>query len=122
VFDGWFPTSPCPAAFAAGLARVRKAADEAQRPPPTPAVYLTVALADDPGAASARLRQYMEEYYGVPFELMSKLQGTFAGTPAHCAEWLRGYVSASAEHLVLRSVDLPGQLESLAGVVRALRS
>jgi alkanesulfonate monooxygenase SsuD/methylene tetrahydromethanopterin reductase-like flavin-dependent oxidoreductase (luciferase family) len=114
--DGWLPTSPSAAAHAAGWDRVRAAAQQAGRKldAVTPAVFLTVCLDDDPRVAEAALAPYMAEYYGLPYEVMRKVQGVFAGTPDACAAWLRSHLDAGATHVVLRSPDLAGQLEVLA--------
>jgi alkanesulfonate monooxygenase SsuD/methylene tetrahydromethanopterin reductase-like flavin-dependent oxidoreductase (luciferase family) len=86
-------------------------------------VYLTVSLDADPRAAEERLARYLESYYALPFAVMSKVQGVFAGTPAACADWLGGFVRAGATHLVLRSPDLAGQLDVLAQeIVPAVRA
>ncbi len=58
----------------------------------------------------------MEAYYGIPFEVMAKVQGCFAGPAAECAPWLASYAAAGIEHVIVR---LPGeqfreQLRSLA--------
>jgi alkanesulfonate monooxygenase SsuD/methylene tetrahydromethanopterin reductase-like flavin-dependent oxidoreductase (luciferase family) len=89
----------------------------------TGAVYLSVSLDADEPAAETRLARWMESYYGLPFAVMRKVQGVFAGTPERCAEWLLGYVRAGATHLVLRSPDLARELEPIAHeVVPLVRS
>jgi alkanesulfonate monooxygenase SsuD/methylene tetrahydromethanopterin reductase-like flavin-dependent oxidoreductase (luciferase family) len=125
VADGWLPTAPSAAAYDEGWNRVRAAAQQAGRKldAVAPAVFLTVSLHDDAQAAEAVLAPYMEEYYGLPYEVMRKVQGLFAGTPEACAGWVRGYLDAGATHVVLRSPDLDGQLDVLANeVVPRLRS
>jgi hypothetical protein len=52
---------------------------------------------------------------------MRKVQGLFAGTREEAAEWIRGYRSAGASQFVLRSPDLRGQIEALAGLAASLR-
>jgi len=123
LFDGWLPTAPSAAAFAAGWKEVREAARLAgrARDAVTGAAHLTVWLDADPHVAEARLADYIERYYPMPFAVMRKVQGMFAGTPDEAAEWLRGYARAGAAHLVLRSPDLAGQLDALAGVVESVR-
>lgn len=119
AFDGWLPTSPSASVHADAWNRVRAAAQEAGRKleSVTPAVFLTVCLHEDPRVAEAVLAPYMEEYYGLPYDVMRKVQGLFAGTPEACAAWVRGYLDAGATHVVLRSTDLEGQLDVLAGEV-----
>jgi alkanesulfonate monooxygenase SsuD/methylene tetrahydromethanopterin reductase-like flavin-dependent oxidoreductase (luciferase family) len=122
-FDGWLPTAPSADAFASGLAAVRAAARDAGRPEGavTGAVYLTVSVAADPRCAEAMLRTYVERYYGLPFEVMSRVQGMFAGAPEDAADWLRGYVRGGAAHVVLRSPDLGAQLDTLGALAASLR-
>jgi len=89
--DGWFPTSPDPAAFASGLAEVN---------PATAAVYLTINL--DPERGPHEVRDYAQMYYGMPLDVMQQFQGYFVGPPDECLAWIRGYVDAGADHVVLR--------------------
>jgi len=115
-FDGWIPTAPSADAYATGWKTVRAAATAAGRDADalSAAVYVTVALADDASAAESALRAYIEPYYGVPYDVMRRVQGMFAGAPDDCADWLAGYARAGVRHFVLRSPDLAGQLDRLA--------
>ena len=123
-FDGWLPTAPSAETFASGLERVREAARMAGRGADavTGAVYLTVSVGADPRAAESRLRGYVERYYQLPYDVMKKVQGVFAGTPEEAAHWLRGYLRGGASHVVLRSPDLGAQLDALGELVAGLRS
>jgi alkanesulfonate monooxygenase SsuD/methylene tetrahydromethanopterin reductase-like flavin-dependent oxidoreductase (luciferase family) len=114
-FDGWIPTAPDPGTWATGWHAIQRAAREARREPGaiTPSVYLTVSLDRDPAAAEARLGAFYTSYYGLPFDVMRRVQGCFAGSPEDCAAWLAGYVRAGVSHLVLRSPDLERDLEPL---------
>jgi alkanesulfonate monooxygenase SsuD/methylene tetrahydromethanopterin reductase-like flavin-dependent oxidoreductase (luciferase family) len=116
LFDGWLPTAPDAEQYAAGWQAVADAADAAgrKRDAIAQAVYLTVSLDDDAHAAEERLAPYMQAYYGLPYDVMRKVQGVFAGTAEDCAAWIAGYVRAGARHVVLRSPDLDGQLEAIA--------
>lgn len=121
LFDGWLPYSPTAGDYAAGLAAVRAAASAAGRDVGsiTPALYATVNLNDDAGAARRELDDYVRGYYGIPLDAMQSLQAFYGGPPEGCREWLAGFVSAGARHLVLRlgSWDAPGQLEALAALL-----
>lgn len=115
--DGWFPISPTPEAFCAGWRRIQDAARDASRATSiTPALYTTVSLDEDPRAAETALRQFIEAYYGLPFETIAAMQGCYAGTGEDCAEWLRGFAKAGVEHIVLRFAgrDQISQLERAA--------
>ena len=105
VFDGWIPTAPNAETWASGWSAIQRAARErsAQRDAVTPAAYLTLSLDRDVAAAEARLAAFYESYYGLPFAVMRRVQGCFAGTPEDCAAWLAGYARAGVAHFVLRS-------------------
>jgi alkanesulfonate monooxygenase SsuD/methylene tetrahydromethanopterin reductase-like flavin-dependent oxidoreductase (luciferase family) len=104
LFDGWLPLSPTPAEYASGLRAVQEAAERAGRDPATVAtgVYLTVAIADSPGAAAGELDAYIRAYYGVPAEVMARAIACHAGTLESAAEWFGAYRAAGARHLVVR--------------------
>lgn len=124
--DGWMPTSATPEAFAAGWDAVRAAAVEVGRDPAaiTPAVYLTVLLDEDRARAEGRMAAYAEAYYGIPYDVMHRFQGYYAGDAEGCVEWLAAFVEAGARHLVLRfaTTEPLGQIERAAAeVLRALR-
>ena len=123
TFDGWLPFSPTPAEYATGLKSVREAAERSGRDPDAvPAgAYLTVAVADSPREAGEQLDAYMRAYYGVPAEVMSRMQACHAGTVESASEWFAAYRAAGAEHLVLR-VARPSLTDYAALVPHLLRS
>lgn len=126
-FDGWVPFSATPAAFFDGLQSVQAAAGEAGRDPAQvePAVYLTVTVDDDAGAATREQSEYMEAYYSAPYDFMRAFQGCCAGTPETVTRWLQEYVDAGARHLVLRPgtpIKTEQQVQRLSEVATALRS
>ena len=104
TFDGWLPFSPNAAEYASGLRAVREAAEGAGRDPGGVATgaYLTVAVADTPATAAGELDAYMRAYYGVPAEVMTRMQACHAGTLESASEWFAEYRAAGADHLVLR--------------------
>jgi alkanesulfonate monooxygenase SsuD/methylene tetrahydromethanopterin reductase-like flavin-dependent oxidoreductase (luciferase family) len=112
-FDGWFPTAPDATAYGVGLEEIRRIATDAGRSI-TGAVYLSVSLDDDAAKAETRLAAYLEAYYGLPFAVMRKVQGVFAGSVESCAAWLLGYVRSGATHLVLRGPSLASALDRIA--------
>lgn len=122
-FDGWFPSGPDAAAFAAGWPRVERVARAAGRDPKTiaGAVYVTLAIDEDGEAANRKLNAYFENYYKVPAAAMRRRQAAFAGPPEDAIEWLKGFIAAGASHLVLRFAgDHDRQLELLAKLRGAL--
>jgi alkanesulfonate monooxygenase SsuD/methylene tetrahydromethanopterin reductase-like flavin-dependent oxidoreductase (luciferase family) len=124
-FDGWLPFSPTPEDYAAGLSVVREAAARAGRNPSdvTPGVYLTLAIAEDRQTAAEQFDAYIRAYYGVPGEVMARLQASHAGTIDSATEWIGAYVEAGAQHVVLRLArpTLDGLLASAAGLLHALQ-
>jgi alkanesulfonate monooxygenase SsuD/methylene tetrahydromethanopterin reductase-like flavin-dependent oxidoreductase (luciferase family) len=125
-FQGWVPYSPTAAAYGAGLAAVRAEAERAGRDPGelSAAAYLTVAVDDRPGDASARLDRYMLAYYGRPASAMAQVQGIKAGPIESVTEWVAGYTAAGADHLILRvgTPDLPAHHDVAAALLAALRA
>lgn len=116
-FDGYFPTGPDAAGYAAEWAEVQAVAREAGRAPDavTGAIYLTMAIDDDAESAEARIDDYLQRYYGQPAAVLRKRQACFAGPPAAAADWLAGYAAAGASHLVLRFVgDHDQHLDTVA--------
>jgi len=118
-FDGWFPTGPDAEGWGEGWRTVQAAAAEAGRPAGAVAgaVYLTLALDDDPAAGNARIDAYLERYYGAPAAVIRRRQTAFAGAPEAAADWIGGYAARGAGHIVLRFVgDHERMLEAVAGV------
>lgn len=124
-FQGWLPFSPTPEVYAAGLSTVREAAAVAGRNSAdvTPAVYLTVAIRDDKQRAAEDFDAYIRGYYGVPGEVMARMQASHAGTMDSATEWIHAYVAAGAEHVVVRLArpSLDGFLETAAGLLQAIQ-
>jgi probable F420-dependent oxidoreductase len=104
--DGWLPYLPWPAAYAEGWKRVQEAAAAAGRSqPPTPGLYLTIALDDSAAAARRRLSKTVEGWYGRSFEQISSLQAMYAGTPEGLGAHLEPYIEAGLRYVVLRAAD-----------------
>jgi alkanesulfonate monooxygenase SsuD/methylene tetrahydromethanopterin reductase-like flavin-dependent oxidoreductase (luciferase family) len=124
-FEGWLPFSPTPEDYAAGLSVVREAAARAGRNPAdvTAGVYLTLAIAEDRQAAAEQFDAYIHAYYGVPGEVMARMQASHAGTIDSATEWIGAYVEAGAQHVVMRLArpTLDGFLDAAAGLLHALK-
>jgi len=123
LFDGWFPSTPLATEYAAQWAEVQAAARAAGRDPATltAAMYLTLAIDDDAARADARLNAYLERYYGVDPLQTRQQQKSFAGPAAGAAAWIKSYVDAGANHLVLRFAgDHERHLETAARLRREL--
>lgn len=111
IADGWLPYPPSPDAYARERAAVG--------PGVTPALYATVCVDDDPELARKRLRTHVERYYNAPFAVIASIQAMVAGTPRDTAAWLRSYVEAGAEHVVIRLAadDHDAALDQFAATV-----
>jgi alkanesulfonate monooxygenase SsuD/methylene tetrahydromethanopterin reductase-like flavin-dependent oxidoreductase (luciferase family) len=117
LYDGWLPYPPDPADYQAGLARVRRAAGDAGRDPGaiTPALFVTLLIADDAAVACRALDDYSRVAYGLPLDALRTIQAVLGGPRDHVAAQLGRYVAAGARHVVCRigALGLPAQLEQL---------
>ena len=116
-FDGWFPTGPDAKRWGEQWREVQAIAREAGRQPDAleAAVYLTLAVDDNPDKAEQRVSDFLSAYYGQRPDVLKKRQACFAGSAGAAAEWLDGYVREGARHLVLRFAgDHERHLETMA--------
>ncbi len=113
--DGWFPNMADPALLRAGWKQIGEAAQAAGRRAERPslALYCTVNLQSDPVPANQALREFVERYYHVPYDVISKRQGCVAGNADAVLAWLRPFLEAGVTHVVLRfgGADQAEQLE-----------
>lgn len=103
-YDGWLPYPPEAAEYESGLGQVRSASSAAGRAPGavTPALYVTVLIAEDAERGRAELAPYIRGTYGLPLEELSKIQLLLTGTPDDVTYGLRRYIEAGARHIVCR--------------------
>jgi alkanesulfonate monooxygenase SsuD/methylene tetrahydromethanopterin reductase-like flavin-dependent oxidoreductase (luciferase family) len=116
-YDGWFPIGPDAKTFAERQSHLLQAAETAGREADdlTTAMYLTVAVMDDPATAETAINAYLEDYYGAPAKVMRQIQACRGGNIADVIAFIQSYVAAGAEHLVIRIVGEHGPtLEALA--------
>ena len=116
-FDGWLPYVPEASQYAHSLDAIRAEMpnSKATGHPFTPAMYMTVNVQLDPTKARAEMGAYIQEYYGLPLEIMETLQASFAGRADWCAQWVRDFIDAGAEHVIFRigSFDWKSQLDAI---------
>jgi probable F420-dependent oxidoreductase len=118
--DGWLPYLPSAEGYGEGWKRVQEAASSAGRDePPVPGLYMTIALDDSPARAQDRLRATVENWYGRPFEMVARLQATYAGRPEGLGAHLAPYIDAGLRHVVLRVADEPSRGLEAAAVAYA---
>lgn len=117
-FDGWFPSGPGdPAAYAENWKKVQGYAEAAGRDSAdiTPAMYVTVAIDDDPAKAAAALNGYLEAYYNQPADRLRAQQAAFAGPADAAAAWIAAFVAGGCRHLCIRPVgETVAQMERIA--------
>ncbi|WP_198533183.1 LLM class flavin-dependent oxidoreductase [Streptomyces sp. AcH 505] len=103
-YDGWLPYPPEPAEYENGLVQIRSASSAAGRAPGavTPALYVTVLIAEDAERGRAELAPYIKGTYGLSLEELSKIQLLLTGTPEDVTSGLRDYLAAGARHIVCR--------------------
>lgn len=116
-FDGWLPIGPNQTVFAQNK-RVYEAALEAngrKETDGTTAIYLTIAVAPTVEEGNERIDAYLQEYYMAPANALRSIQSCFGGPLENVLAFIRSYVDAGAEHIVLRLVgDHTKMLQELA--------
>jgi alkanesulfonate monooxygenase SsuD/methylene tetrahydromethanopterin reductase-like flavin-dependent oxidoreductase (luciferase family) len=120
-FDGWMPNEGDAAQWWRQWSEIGALARAAGRDSSrlTGAMYVTAAVDDDPNLAGARLEAYLESYYGAPGAAVRKRQVCYAGPAAGLYDWLKGYVEAGVEHLIVR---FAGDHERHLDILAAIRS
>ena len=115
IGDGWFPNSTSPEAFAEGWRQIealaKESGDDAGRL--HKALYTTLNINEDRAQADKEMREFIEGCYSMPFETMSRTQSVFTGNVQDAIGWLKGFVDAGAQTIVIRfgGPDQAGQLE-----------
>ena len=79
-------------------------------------LYTTLNVNADVAHAERELRVFIENYYGIPYEVQATRNGLCAGSPEQCIEWLKVFIAAGAQTIVVRfgSPDQTGQLARFA--------
>ncbi len=122
-YDGWFPIGPDVETFQARRQHFIDTAVAHQRDPAqlTTALYLTLCVMDDAEQADAAIDRYLAQYYGVPAATMRNIQACKGGRLEDVLAFVRSYVAAGAEHLVMRLVgDHAPTLQAIAAQRAAL--
>ncbi len=115
LYDGWFPIGPTAEAIKAQHALLAETARAAGRETPITAVYLTVCVGADGATSEQQINAYLEDYYGAPADLLRQVQACFGGTVEDVLAFIRSFVDAGADHIVLRIVgDHNATLDTLA--------
>ena len=115
IGDGWFPNSTSPEAFTDGWQKIEALAKESDDDAGRlhRAVYTTLNINEDKAQADKEMREFIEGYYNMPFETMSRTQSVFTGNVQDAIGWLKGFIDAGAQTMVIRfgGPNQAGQLE-----------
>ena len=118
IGDGWFPNPATPQVFTEGWERIQELAKETGKDANRlhRCVYTTLNINEDEAVAEKEMRTFFEGYYGAPYEALARTQSMCAGSPQRCAAWLKDFVAAGAQTIVVRfgGPDQNGQLERCA--------
>jgi len=116
--DGWFPNPPTTQSFIEGWDRIKELAAETGEDAEKlhRCVYTTLNINEDTAQAEQELRAFVEGYYGSPFETASRTQSVCAGNAETCTSWIRSFVDAGAQTIVIRfgGPDQAAQLQRCA--------
>jgi alkanesulfonate monooxygenase SsuD/methylene tetrahydromethanopterin reductase-like flavin-dependent oxidoreductase (luciferase family) len=118
-FDGWFANEADLGRWTGQWAEVQQILSDVGRDASkfVAAIYVTLAIDEDAGHAGRRIDAFLERYYGQPAAVMRQRQGCYGGPAAGAAEFLRGFISAGASHVIIRFAGDPErQLEALTGL------
>ena len=116
--DGWYPNPLSPEIFAEQSQQLDGFAREAGRDPQElhRCVYTTLNINDDAAQAERETKAFAEGYYNAPYDVIGRMMNFCHGTPDTCITWLRGFVAAGAQTIVIRFAcpDQAVQLERCA--------
>ena len=116
--DGWLPISSSPQAFTADWERLQVLGQEMGRDAHDlhRCLYTTLNVNADVVQAQRELRSFIESYYGISYEEQARRNGLCAGSAEHCIVWLKAFIAAGAQTIVIRfgSPDQIGQLARFA--------
>jgi alkanesulfonate monooxygenase SsuD/methylene tetrahydromethanopterin reductase-like flavin-dependent oxidoreductase (luciferase family) len=118
-FDGWFAIEPNLTRWSEQWAEVQAVVRGAGRDVSefVGAIYLTLAIDEDAGRAGQRIDAFLENYYGQPAAVIRKRQACYGGPAAGAANFLQGYATAGASHVIVRFAGDPEpQLDAFTGL------
>ena len=123
--DGWMTVGATPEQFSSAWKEIQAAAADKGRDPASMenALYFNLNINDDPAAAYAESKQFLDKYYSADWPEWKVKVWTGFGSPAECADRLRAFGEAGVQTMIIRfpSYDQKAQLARfLAEVVPRL--
>ena len=112
--DAWITNVPSVELFNQCWERIEQCAGEAGRDPADigRCLYVSVNLKDDTDAALSEGDRFMQAYYSVPYDVISKQLLCVFGPPRKCIDTIRAYQDSGADYFIVRfaSPDQMGQM------------
>ena len=102
--DAWITNVPSVELFGQCWDRIEQNAGEFGRDPASigRCLYVSVNLKDDTEAALAEGDQYMQAYYSIPYDVISKNLLCVFGTVQNCIDTILSYKDAGADYFIVR--------------------
>ena len=113
--DAWITNVPSVDLFSRCWERIEQWAGETGRDPAGigRCLYISVNLNDDTNAALAEGDQFMQAYYSIPYEVISKQLLCVFGPPQKCIEAIQAYKERGADYFIVRFAS-PDQMRQMA--------
>ena len=112
--DAWITNVPSVEQFDRCWERIEQCAGEMGRDPSGigRCLYISVNLKDDAGEALAEGDRFMQAYYSVPYDVISKQLLCVFGPPQQCIDAIEAYKESGADYFIVRfaSPDQMGQM------------
>jgi len=120
--DGWMTTANTVDSLGENLALIHRYADEQSRKLPDDfeiCLYYNIHVTDDPVTGLETTATYLENYYGVKYDLDFLRRWVAIGDPMHCIDEIRRFVDAGATTITLRLIghDETAQFERVTNEV-----
>ena len=113
--DAWITNVPTVELFDQCWDRIAQCAGEMGRDPDNigRCLYISVNLNDDANAALAEGDRYMQAYYSIPYDVISKNLLCVFGTVQKCIDTIRAYRESGADYFIVRFAS-PDQARQMA--------
>ena len=113
--DAWITNVPSVDLFTQCWERIEQQAREIGREPSGigRCLYISVNLNDDTNAALDEGDQFMQAYYNVPYDIISKQLLCVFGPPQKCIDAIETYKEVGADYFIVRFAS-PDQMRQMA--------